>query len=138
MNSVNIASSIDLKFVSQDIPQSEWIDICLSEKIKPLLQCKTGAYGSVSNEFYTVDALARRNFPSEYEQNPWYAMVKVVNLLVDKHNVALSANTQVYESEERMIDCIIYAFLRYRLAVLGKQYELEKQQGACTNEQCTN
>lgn len=105
------------------IPQDQWVENAVERLIAPMFYTKTSAYGATGDQFHSIREIARRNFPKEYEDNEWYAMARVVGILVDKHHVALAKSPAVYENRDRAIDCVVYEFFRLRFIILGDELE---------------
>ena len=49
-----------------------------------------------------------------YEDNQWEAMIKVVDILLEKHLSAIAKGPSVFEYEERLRDLLIYTFFKCR------------------------
>lgn len=123
------------ELTNSNISQDRWIDLAVEKLIDPMFYTKSTAYSDNSDQFHSIRELARRNFPKEYESNEWYAMARVVGILVDKHHVALAKTPDVYENRDRAVDCVVYEFFRLRFILLGNELEkshtLEQIQEKC-------
>lgn len=111
------------ELINSNLPQAKWIDNAVEKLIAPMFYTKGTAYGNTEDQFHAIRELARRNFPKEYEENEWYAMARVVGILVDKHHIALAKSPAVYENRDRAIDCVVYEFFRLRFILLGDEVE---------------
>ncbi len=123
------------ELTNSNVSQDRWIDLAVEKLIDPMFYTKSTAYSDNSDQFHSIRELARRNFPKEYEANEWYAMARVVGILVDKHHVALAKTPDVYENRDRAVDCVVYEFFRLRFILLGNELEkshtLEQIQEKC-------
>lgn len=115
--------------LSDVVPQVRWIDTAIDKLVEPMFNTKSTAYSGDGDQFRSIREMARRNFPEEYSNNEWYAMARVVGILVDKHHVALAKDPGVYESRDRAIDCVVYELFRLRFILLGNELESKRTMG---------
>ena len=76
------------------------------EQAQDVFKYKQTGYGAEDDAFFNFRQSARRFFPGMDESA---AMFLVLEILLDKHNCALSKGISVNEIEERLKDRIVYS-----------------------------
>ena len=105
---------VELTAIPRVQTQEEFIREYLDTKILPLFATKSGAYNVNGDEFGTIRSIAAKHLPEMYEDNQWEAMIKVVDILLEKHLFAIAKGPSVFEYEERLRDLLIYTFFKCR------------------------
>lgn len=95
--------------------QAKFIKEYVKFNLMPLFELKSTAYANDEDEFFTIRNIAKRQFREVYEEAPYEAMIKVCDVLVDKHNIAVANGPDTYEYEERLKDILVYTFFKLRL-----------------------
>lgn len=110
----DIMVPVELTVIPRVQTQEEFIREYLDTKILPLFATKSGAYNVNGDEFGTIRSIAAKHLPEMYEDNQWEAMIKVVDILLEKHLSAIAKGPSVFEYEERLRDLLIYTFFKCR------------------------
>ena len=76
------------------------------EEAAAVFNYKQTGYGAANDAFFNFRQTAKRFFPDMDEEA---AMFLVLEILLDKHNCALSKGITVNEIEERLKDRIVYS-----------------------------
>lgn len=82
------------------------------DAIKEKFALKNTAYGAPVDGYFNFRETARRMFPKDYADDELGAMFRVVEILKDKHYIALTNGIDVYECRDRLIDICVYCMIQ--------------------------
>lgn len=128
---------LELLDAPETMPHAEWISNVIQKAITDKFKHKNSTYGATDNQYYNFEVLAQRHFPQEYQENKWYAMARIVGVLVDKHQATLAKDPGCDENVDRASDCVIYELFRLRFIMLGNKLCMNNDNTVSTEQQCT-
>lgn len=82
------------------------------DAIKEKFALKNTAYGAPIDGYFNFRETARRMFPQAYGEDEFGAMFRIIEILKDKHNIALTNGIDVYECRDRLIDICVYCMIQ--------------------------
>lgn len=104
-----------------------FVDDTMNANVYAVFNTKNKDYGGEDDILKTLRTVARDNFPGDYAINPYIAMYKAANVLVDKHNATLHKIDLSESAQDRLVDVLLYTLFKMILLRKAEDYEIRTE-----------